>query len=860
MRQPAPSIANTFSKGLITETTELSTPENSVIEAYNNVFSPIGYTRRRYGFDYESGYSLTSLSSQTNQAFTEYVWTAVAGDGTISFLVQQDGDTLHFFDISTSVTPSANKKSFTVTLSTYVPSGSTLTPLSYPCQYATGRGNLVVVNRAMKTIYITYTSASDAITVTSFDIQTRDFTGLNDDLGLTTRYTGTVAALQADHPAHYYNLLNQGWGEVSGAALSAWDTARTDMPSNCDYIALYRTSPTSIFDNNRVLAQDPLNTPAAKGHFILTVTNTNRSAAMLADGFSLTLTSPANLISQGSLLYSNWANYGGATAPTKAFDGVKSATFASTGLTLMQPIGSSNGYIGKNFTGASQTISQAIIYGTTDRGFYGGTDPTATWTLYGNLTAPASSTDGTVLGSVTFTDVTDESGGKTITSSDTTTFWNYVWVAQNQVSNGSQAVYLVELELYTPGTGSSGVVDNIVTQERPKTVSFFAGRLFYAGLDALSLNNTIFFTQILQTEPQYGQCYQVNDPTNENIFNLLPSDGGTIVIPEMASVRKLFAYQNALLILASNGVWLITGGSSGGFGGGFQANDYFVKKLSSVGTNSPLSVVDRRGVPLWWGEDGIYTIQYDSNFNSFNVINITYKTIRTFFLAIPGVNRGYAKGTYDPEFDVCYWTYNSSSSLSSSNYYVFDSVLTFNGITQAFSPWTISTSTPQVRGLITVRDSAGNNLPVVKYTTTYGSETLTYSEANDSTRYLDWYTYDSVGVDYSSYFITGYRLETMGERFIQMNYVWLFLETITNSSCYIQGIFDFANNTNSGKWSTPQQAYNSNAAQANNHAVNFRRLKIRGKGRALQLKFYSETGKPYQIQGWALYNTMNQQV
>ena len=871
MRQPHPTLANTFSKGLITETTELSSPENSVSEAFNCVFSPIGFTQRRKGFEYEDGYVLNNIvTAEVGEAFTEYVWNAVGGDGNISFLAQQQGAIIRFINMSTSTTLSANYKSFFVDLNDHLPDGTSLNPGTHPCQYASGRGTLVIVNRSSKPIYVVYDAIADDITVSEVIIQARDFTGLTDDLALTERATDSVAGLKTDHPSHYYNLLNQGWGEVGGAALTAWDTARADMPSNADYVALYRSSPTAIFDNNRVLHQDPLNTPAAKGHFILDVTNTDRTQAMADDGFSLTLTNPATLIAQGTgtLFYSNFG-----ANPSLVIDGNASVAFGPT----INYFADVTGYVGKNYTTSPKQIDSCIVYGSTDHGFYrntGGSEAVSiTYTLMAKQTLPASDTDGTSLGTVTFTNNSNESGGRTITSSDKATFWNYVWVYQNQIKSATTEGIITELEFYSPGSVSSGVVDNIVTVERPTTVCFFAGRLFYAGLNALSLNNTIFFTQILQKEDQYGKCYQVNDPTNENIFNLLPSDGGTIVIPEMGSVRKLFAYQNALLILASNGVWLVTGGSSGGFGGGFQANDYFVKKLSSIGTSSPLSVVDRRGVPLWWAEDGIYTIQYDPNFNSFNVLNLTFKTIKSFYLAIPSFNRQFVKGAYDPEFDVIYWMYHDDEYESVDLYYVYNSILTLNGVTQAWSPWNVGRSVievgieshrPLIRGIVAVRDAAGNELYSIKYITTHedsgGLEQLTFSEVK-STTYYDWYTHfistTQAPLDYLSYFTTAYKVESMGERYVQMNYVWVFLENITDSSCFVQGLFDFTNSGNSGKWSTPQQTYNS--LINTNRVLNFRRLKIRGKGRGLQLKFYSEAGKPFQIQGWALYNTANAQ-
>jgi hypothetical protein len=312
----------------------------------------------------------------------------------------------------------------------------------------------------------------------------------------------------------------------------------------------------------------------------------------------------------------------------------------------------------------------------------------------------------------------------------------------------------------------------------------------------------------------------------------------------MATVHKLFSYQNSLFILASNGVWMITGNS--GFGGGFAANDYFVKKLSSMGMNAPHSVVDRRGIPLWWGEDGIYTLQFDANYNSFNVINVTFKTIRSFYLDIPQANRRYAKAAYDVTLDIIYWLYNSDPDAT--DVYSYNSILVYSEINPAFYPWTIQTVDQNIRGILAVQDAARNNLTKIKYVTTYAGgigEILTYAEARD-TSYLDWGT-----EDYSSYFITNSRIEAQGNKNIQVGYITTFFEQEDDSSCFVQGRYDWTSSGASGKWSTSQQVYNPTAYRFLTHS----RRKLRGKGPSLSLKYSSETGKPFNIWGWAIWAT-----
>ena len=389
--------------------------------------------------------------------------------------------------------------------------------------------------------------------------------------------------------------------------------------------------------------------------------------------------------------------------------------------------------------------------------------------------------------------------------------------------------------------------DRTDDKERCQAIEFFTGRIFYAGTTSTDLSTKIFFSRIVEKVEHYGQCYQDNDPTTVSLVDLLPSDGGVIKIPDIDQVIKLFAFRTSLIVFATNGVWLIEGSS----GQGFKANDYVVKKLSTLGTHSRLSFVDFKGTPIWWGEDGIMTIKYDANYNSFNVENLTYGTIWSFFQAIPKSNRQYVKGAHDSRNDVVYWVYRDAA-LTSSTHYHYDKVLVMNGFSGAFYPWILNVTSKNIRGISYVMSADGSGVPIIKYTTTTAidatNENLTFSDVS-STTYLDW------GVnDYSSYFITGYAVDGEAQRFFQGNYIWVYLDTETNSSCYLQGLYDFTNSSSSGKWSTVQQLYNSSLLY---RVLNHRRLKIRGKGKALQLKFTSETGKPFFITGWSIWESQN---
>lgn len=849
-RQQTAKAQNKFIRGLITETTALSFPEDACTETFNCVFDETGRVTRRLGFDLEDGWTLGSaVSTETNEVFTEFVWKGAASTGDKSFLVQQQGSTLRFYEMSENTTIGANVHSGTISLDSHLATNSSRDPAEFPCQYATGLGYLLVANQACEPLYITYSIDTDSFAATEVEVRHRDTVGLDDTLTVNQRLTETVATLATNNPQHYYNILNQGWSLTD--ALTQWDAARTDVPSNADYVALFRSSATDSFDNTRVTSQSPGNRPAAKGHFILTAWDPDRETALSDAGFTATLSSSEVMIGRnvGTVIHNAFSD----SVAARAFDGTTNVSRSG----CADSITGSSMYIGKTFT-TPLRASKVIAYGANDDGFDDTMNAAGTVvTLYGKQgTAPTNGTDGTSLGSVSFTDTSNESAGRTATSSDTSTFWDHIWI---NVTIPGTRVFVAEVQLFTV----SDEADAVYTIERPKCVEFFAGRAFWAGIETTTRGGNIYFSQIAEKADQFGKCYQKNDPTAEDFTDLLPDDGGIIRIPEIASVTRLFAYQNSLLVFATNGVWQISGSS----GAAFLATDYVVKRLSDISCTSPHSFVAVRGIPVWWAEDGMFTVKFDANYGSFEVTSLTDQTIQSFILDIPHVNRQYVKGCYDVDGDVVYWLFNDTEDLEQSDYYKYNNVLCMNSLSGAFYPWTVDNDYFSIRGLFYAADPVGSSHHQTKFTTTLdatpGSTEYIVFTLPVSTTYTDWsryaeYTNNPVyEEDYTSYFITGYMIEGAPIKFLQSTYAFVYFEQEDDASCYVQGLWDWTNSGDSGKWSTSQQAYNN---FSEHRVTNHRRLKIRGKGKALQLKFYSETGKPFTIIGWILRNSVNADV
>jgi len=395
----------------------------------------------------------------------------------------------------------------------------------------------------------------------------------------------------------------------------------------------------------------------------------------------------------------------------------------------------------------------------------------------------------------------------------------------------------------------TGLTD-ITTTARPRTGTFFQGRVWYAGVAATGFTENIYFSQITERIDQFGKCHQINDPTSETLFDLLPSDGGIVRIQGSGTVFKLFPIQNGLLVFAANGIWFITGNQ----GIGFTANDYTVTEISKVESISSTSFVSVQGLPYWWNEEGIYTIIPGQQ--GLQVKSITLPTISSEYEEIPLVSKLYARGDYNPLTYTVQWAFRGEEETNSTTRYKFNRVLNLNIPTEAFFFWTIGIDgTPCINGITYIAGPAGTSpIPTFRYPTFYTEnaiEKFTMSEEMD-TDYVDWETFSSP-VNYESFFVTGYRLKGQALRKFQPLYVYVFSTNEVNTAYKIQGIRDFANTANSGRFSTEQLVENTSA----NFDKIFRKHKIRGSGLVLQFKVKSVDGKPFNIMGWSTLDMVN---
>lgn len=453
------------------------------------------------------------------------------------------------------------------------------------------------------------------------------------------------------------------------------------------------------------------------------------------------------------------------------------------------------------------------------------------------------------------TNVTDSTPDGSFSPSTTK---NYVILSNNQAPQGAIIFNAFNQDRSTPSFVPG--ITNTTTLSRPTNGAWFQGRTWFTGLNNnfqasgdvpfYTWTENIYFSQITATSTKkFGYCYQQNDPTNDTLYNELPDDGGVIVVQGSGAIYKLFSVQNGMLIFAANGIWFLTGST----GIGFTANDYTITKISGVRISSSTSFVDVLGWPMFWNEEGIYTVTPSQQGGGLEVNNLVIGTIATAYNNIPFVSKRYARGTYDPMNYIVQWLYRSTAETTLTTRYQYDSVLLYNVSTKAFYTYSLTGDTylHDVMYIASPGSSASPD-PVVKYVTSNGTN-FTFSEENDFTNYVDFHS--GTPVNYVSTYTTGYMLHGKAAMKFQVPYVYMFADT-NNCSYKINGQWNYSNTGNSGKW-TNTQIFTLNDA---NYDRLFNRVRIRGRGNVLQLKITSQDGLPFAFSGWALYENINASI
>jgi hypothetical protein len=461
--------------------------------------------------------------------------------------------------------------------------------------------------------------------------------------------------------------------------------------------------------------------------------------------------------------------------------------------------------------------------------------------------------------------------------------WEKVYSGTSLIGNGQYTLDLWDRNREEV-SGVTGVPNELIT-DRFATIAAYAGRAWYAGFDS-----RVYYSQILEDNNQLGELLQSNDPTSEESSDVLATDGGYINLPEANGIRKLHAFGSSLLVFADNGVWRISGID----GNLFKADDFSVYKITDFGLAYRTSLVaGQNSVPFWWSYTGIHTIQV-TDAGGLVEVNVSRDTIQSFWENIDAEAKTFVTGTYDAFNNRVVWLYPEDDETVE---YKFRRLLFLDVDLGAFFPWEVadngntyicgtsffngSGSSSVTFNVVDsngdiVQDTNGNDVVVERTAGTVRSSEIYFlirTENNEITFGLfdrDTY-YDWGDQPYDAYAESAYNfIGDLGRRKTSP-YITVFMRqtemgftdqgggtysAIDESSLNVSAFWDFKKNPSS----TQQQAYRHKTPVLVNvndlsdfptpTTVLTTRLKLRGRGRVVKIRFEGVPGKGFNLLGW----------
>ncbi len=832
-RTQAESPQYTFDKGFITEQSPVAVAVGSALDMENFEIDVTGSLRRRRAIAQEDGGADCTLSSAAragNEVFNKYMWKNAGGVTGRVIQVIQLGEYVSFLEDDEVLGVPAPL--FTIDLRDFKTTSATDTMIrTTMASFADGRSHLFINTENTEPFYVALSGNEG--TIITYQMRVRDFIGNNDGVGNSTQPTALTTA-------HTYNLYNRGWTatEIEDYFDDKSKYPSKNMTPNLGYKRVTDAGTqegygTKVWDSDKMEAEVFRDASAPQGSLLLNPFDTTVGYGNV---------DPTSGVS-ANLPIDTWS--------------FASGTPTTVTINTVDPHGLSDGD-----TVIIENNRYEYIY----------------------LIIPIQrSFDGqytvTVLGTNTFQiNVADNLFAK---------FAGFTSDGQ-YISKGTVGIQIAE--------GGGNVIsssEGYITDKRPAVVAWYAGRMWYFGTPHERLVDTVMFTPIIEGPQQYGLCYQQNDPTSD-IFNvLLPTDGGTIRIAGLHGVKSATVLGGSIVICAQSGIWEIRGGSNAGF----AADNYLVRKVvdaectSIVGTaraDSSLCVATKRG---------LFLVGYDTNSGLISAQNMSVARINSYWNEISDASLGTIRLDYDDAKKRLYvliskdttHTEDISYTVPTNRYteaLVYDFRIGEGGAYYKLSlPLRLSgDAAGYVGGIVTLdtSDNSGRNRKV-KYvyvrTATGKQEEVAFCDTEH-----DGYV-DISEEEHVPFFRSAVDGAVQDKHHVKRNLfcVYMFMartETgyeevddeispINPSSVIIQGRWDWSDNSNSGKWSNPTQAYRPRAATYNplvspadqpedGYPVVVTKNKIRGSGRALSLYLRGEEGKDAHILGWLIqYGALN---
>lgn len=449
-----------------------------------------------------------------------------------------------------------------------------------------------------------------------------------------------------------------------------------------------------------------------------------------------------------------------------------------------------------------------------------------------------------------------------------------------------------------------------------KAVASYSGRVFYAGFPGGTSENSrspdteslVLFSKLIESESEYGQCYQEGDPTSRESSDLLDTDGGVIQLEDAANIMALHTTSQGLIVVASNGVWNIVGGS----GYGFSATNYMTTRITDKGCIGAQSIVKVDDTVIYFSEEGIYQIS-SNQYGDLVANNLTRETIQTLYDSIDYSYKESAQGVFDPYENKVKWVVREKFASSGQTselvldinlgaftkniYPVYEANSNYYSVLALLPtpPFTISEQTEAVLAdgeAVTADGEAVTITRSLKESNYSGLKYLLARKVSDTEAYIsvgtlgngdfrDWYSIDDEGVDAEAYMVTGYINGGENSRKKQAFKITMYqyrtetgfedngagdFDLVNPGSCLVQAQWDWTDNADSGKWSDSIQMYRHRRLWIpesvdsdfdNGYPVMVTTSKLRGRGRVLSLKISTEEYKDLQLIGWVIHVGVN---
>lgn len=784
--------------GLNTEINELTFPDGFTTDEANYELMPDGSRRRRKGLGAESGQGAAqTVGTWTSSEFSQsYLWRDAGGDPDKNIMVFRQGDTLYFADADETV--SGGWYSQPVAIEVFETSGATTANTDdKPLTFSQGRGFLFVSGPYYESFYVEFDGTS-TFTANPITLRIRDFSDIEDGENTAKEPTGTITA------DHRYNLRNRGWKQDDMDTYFS-DKSKHPAKNSVWWRGYKRTYGASIYekdgqrswDSNKLEAEAFGSSSAPRGSLFLEPYDTTFGYGISAAG-------------SGVHAVTTWSFVDGGATWTVT---ITTATAHGLG-------------VGDDFLweGHNSSFNAEYAPGEPDLKFF-------SWS--GKHTTIAGTTGSTVVITV------DEPTGYQFFTS---------WANQYLALGDVDATLSLDRSIGTTHTDGMSAIE------------FHAGRVFMGGMRNSEFADTIFFSQIADSEEKFGRCFQEADPTDEHFNSLTPADGGTIIIPGMSGVQNLVSVRDSLIVVAREGVWEISGGRRGVF----TANGYSVRKLSDQGGNAPLGTQSIESALVYTGPGGIFIVQPNEFTGLLEVSSASETTIQTLWNQIPDAEQIRMQCAYDPALRRMYFMYGPDGTGVG-----IDTFLIFDARALAWFKYTFDTPSDNelVAGFsIPNADDSSTTNKMMKFIYKATSSTVNIADF-DQTDFDDWdgtngplpylvFGHDMMGdaqrrgqapiiTVYSKRTETGYTDTGAG---------W---DPVNDSSTLMSAYWDWTDDAVTNKIGAQQQVYRhvrhfvpADANDVDGYPIVVTRNKVRGRGRALQLRFDGATDKDSHVIGF----------